>query len=338
MLGPLPTVFAGLEPSASREAEALLEDLSLPSSAPVIAQGEEDRALAFIERGAVRIMDGATHIGTAGVRDMLGEIELFGGMPRIASAVSASPVSLRVLSFENYLRLCELGNPAIYNIERFAQRRIIDRLRWMLQGVAARAVGREIRLQPRGKGLLSRINDALTGRQLKQDEIVGVLQASPLFDWADPSVLAQLAAHFSIEHFEPEQVLAAQGRPGDKFYVVAEGNVESLLMLAPHQCEPIMQVEAGFAFGDIELSQNAPLSSTYICREPVTALSMNRAAYVDLFAMDDPVGSVLRQALLRNAVREVVAVQKAFVRNEQAHAARIDQDIGATPMASLWRN
>lgn len=338
MLGALPPSFAGLEPDDSQEAASYLQPLSLEAGELIMEQGETDYTLVFISQGSVQLMDGDTRVGGATTRDMLGEVELFGQIPRVCSVVASGPVHLLVLAYEHYLELCERGNPVVYNLERFAHRRLADRLKWLNEGIAERAGGTAFELHPRGKGLLGRLGSLLGGSRPPAIDAAAVLAASPLFSWADGALLQQLAEHFTVERFEPETLLCKQGEVGDRMHVIAEGHVDVCVMTGRSTAETVVRLGPGDAFGDATLPSNGPRSASCVCHEEVVTLTMTREKVGALFAADDPLGSVFRQALLKNLIRQMLATQPRYVALEHGQAARVEDTIRGTPVSTVWRD
>lgn len=337
-LGALPPAFAGLEPDDSSEAASCLQPLALDAGDLVMQQGEEDFTLAFVVQGAVQLTDNDVRVGGAGTRDMLGEVEIFSQTPRIQGAQASAPTHLLVLAHEHWLELCERGNPAVYNIERFSHRRIGERLRWLNEGIAERTKGMPFALHPRGKGLIGQLSKLLGGSRAPTVDATAVLQQSPLFSWADPAALADIARSFEVERFDAESVLCRQGEVGDKVYVIVDGKVDVVILIGSGAAETIATLNAGDAFGDASLAQNAPRSASCVCHEEVVALTMPREKYGELWAVNDPVGSVFRQAMLRNAIQQLVATQRRYVDLERGVTARTEETLRGTPVSSVWRD
>lgn len=338
MLGALPVAFAGLEPDDSQEAASFLQPISVEAGELIMEQGETDYTLVFISQGSVQLMDGDTRVGGATTRDMLGEIELFGQIPRMCSVVASGPCHLLVLAHEHYLELCELGNPAVYNIERAAHRRIAERIKWLNEGIAERTAGTPFELHPRGKGLLGRLGSLLGGSRAPALDAAAVLAASPLFSWADGALVQQIAESFTVERFDPESLLCKQGEVGDRLFLIAEGRVDVCVMIGQSSAETVARLGPGDAFGDATLAQNAPRTASCVCHEEVVTLTMSREKYGALFAADDPIGSVFRQAMLKNLIRQMIATQQRYTELERSQAARVEDTIRGTPVSTVWRD
>ena len=334
MLGALPPVFAGLEPRDAEEASSFLQYVGLEAGEPLMVQGEDDLTLAFVTSGAVQLTVDDIPIGNVGARDMLGELELFGQMPRVASAVASGPVHLGVLAYDHYLHLCDRGNPAAFNLERHAMRRISDRLRWFDDSIMERSRGIAFEIDDRPPGFLKRL---FQGRAPTID-VAGVLAESPLFDWAEGSLLHALAQDFTVHRFPAGHVLARQGAVAEQMFVIASGRVDLVLVTGPQSAEMLATLGRGQAVGEGSMAQHTPRSSTYVCRDEVVALRLDRAGYGGLFASDDAVGSTFRQGILRNMIALLLATQRRFLELEASRHGRGEQTLRGTPVNAMWRD
>jgi len=337
MLGALPTVFAGLEPDDSLEAAGFLQRVQLEPGEIIMGQGDEDLTMAFIQQGAVQLLDGDVRIGGAGAREMLGELELFGQIPRLATAQASGPVSVQVLAYEHYLELCERGNHAVFNLERQAHRRVSERVRYLNTGIAERSPGEPIDLRPRGTGLLSRL---FRSRRTAPPVDVGAeLARSELFNWAERAQVDAFAEDFNVEKFDAEQFLCQQGEDGDKMFIIVEGSVDVVVMVGKDRAERLTTLGAGHAFGDASMAQHTPRSASCVCHEDVLALTLARDRFDALFAVNDPIGSTFRQGVLRNMIAQVVAAQQRFVQLDGGSSGhRAEETFRGTPVSTVWRD
>lgn len=335
MLGALPPVFAGLDPADAEEASSFLQYVSLQAGEVLMEQGEEDLTMAFVTQGAVQLQVDEVPIGNAGTRDMLGEIELFGQLPRVASAFASGPVHLAVLAYEHYLHLCSQGNPAAFNLERFSIRKVSDRLRWFHDGILERGRGVAFDFDnQRAPGFLQR----LFRSKPPPVDVASVITTSPLFDWADTSVLYTLAQEFTVRQLPAGHVIARAGEVANDMYVIADGRVDMVLATGPASAEMLATLGPGQAVGESTLAQHTPRSATFVCRDEVLALHLDRGTYGGLFGSDDPVGSTFRQGVLRNMIALLLASQRRYVELETQRSATVDQMYRGTPLNSVWRD
>ncbi|MEN0067101.1 MAG: cyclic nucleotide-binding domain-containing protein [Myxococcota bacterium] len=335
MLGALPPVFAGLDPVATQEASGYLQRITLEGGEVVMGEGDDDYTLAFVEQGAAQLSVSGVHIGSAGAHHMLGELELFGQMPRVATAVASGPIQLLVLEHDHYIELCNRGNPAAFNLERHAIRRIGERMRWLDDGITDRSLGIAYVLpdvRPR-RGFLG----GLFSRRPPTVDAIGVLRASPLFDWADPAVVAALANEFTVERFRAGQVLCRQGEVATAMYILADGRADVILQTSGRTAEMIATLSPGQACGESGMLQMTPRSSTTVARDDVVALRLERPYFDQLVAIDDAIGTTFRQGLLRNMIALLLATQRRFVEIELA-GRPIEDTFRGSPVSTVWRD
>jgi hypothetical protein len=101
--------FAGLSDAESAILGSLLERVEAGPGDTIVRQGDEGDALYLIEAGEVDVVrrapDGAARVvDRLGAGDYFGEIAILTGSGRIADVVAATPVVLRRLDREDYVR------------------------------------------------------------------------------------------------------------------------------------------------------------------------------------------------------------------------------------------
>ncbi len=336
MLQALPPVFAGLEPDDVSVASNMLQPLTLNAGDVIMERGEEDTTVAFITSGAASIQVGDVRVGGAGARDVLGLVELFTGIPRVASVVASGPLQLLVLAPEAWMDLCENGHPVVYNIERAAIRRLSDRLRQYNQGIAERSRGEELKLHPKS-GLFARISKSLRGKAAPDVDAADVLQRSNLFSWAPGTILAEIGQSFTAERFDAEHILCRQDEDAERMWIVADGHVDVVLLTGQDRAEKLATLGPGEAFGDATMAMGTARTATCVTHEEGVALVLEREKYLELFSVDDQAGSVFRQGMVRNLVRQLLAAQERFVQLVAVDEHQEDM-IRGTPISSVWRD
>jgi MFS family permease len=156
-------------------------------------------------------------------------------------------------------------------------------------------------------GVFLPIIAALTStRLLRIDEAAGapgpelaLLRSTPIFAPLPATVLESVAGHLVPLHAEPGTVIVRQGDDGDRFYVVAEGELEvsadggALGVLGP-----------GGYFGEIALLRDSPRSATVTARTPVELFSLDR---------EDFLASVTGHAASAEAAEEIVGARLAGI-------------------------
>ena len=336
-LGALPPAFAGLDPADSQEASAYLQTFELAAGDLLMEQGEEDFTLAFIVQGAVQLLDGTTRVGGAGTRDMLGEVELFGQVPRSVTVEASSPTRLQVLAYEHWLELCERGNPAVFNIERFAYRRMGDRLRFLADAIGERSPGGQPYPDPPAKGLMGALSGLFSGGTPRVDP-ASVLAHSAMFDWASQEILEDIGRYYRVERAPARAALCRQGQVEERSYVIVDGQVDLMVGAGDGSAEVIASLGPGQAFGDTTMASNSPRPLSCICQTDTIVLTLERNNFATLFGADDPAGSVFRQSMLRNLVLQLLASQQRFVDLERMIEARTEAELRGSPSGMVWRD
>ncbi len=339
MFAALPPVFAGVSREAANEASSLLRQVEVGPGDAVMLEGESDTTLAFVVRGTAEQARGRLRVGSAGPRDLLGEVEVFAQCPRVCTVTAAGPLVLYALSPEGLSALCETANPVVYAIERAVHRRISDRIRLLDVTIGERASGEPFVIHPSRPSFM----DRWTGRNRKAEptaiDPAATLKAFPLFQWADPSWVGHLAEFSSVQHFEPETVLFRQGDDGDRMHLIVSGQVEVAIALENGRAERVAVLGPGHGLGDTALELGAPRTRTCVARTSVTTLSFDRRNYLQLFERNDPVGSVFRQAITQNLVLKFLATMDRFVAvQERWTMNHPDVNDRVAPMGGVWRD
>lgn len=334
MFTAMPPVFAGLTPSESQEAAHLLQQVEVPTGEAIMMEGENDQTLAFIGKGSVEVWMGETRVGIAGARDMLGEMELFYPMPRACSVTASHDTILQIFTPEAFTELCNRNNPVVYNIERYAIRRLSDRLATLNREITSRSEGGGLLHFDRSEpGLLARL---FKGRQNKvvSREPIDVLMDSDMFNWADSHMVAAVAEHFEPVTFEKDHIICEQGEESDEMWIIDQGEVEVVLVTDEDEDtgETVGRLGPGHAFGDASIAMQGERTATCVARTAVAALQMEREKYLGLHDSNDPIGSTFRQAMIRNLIVHLLTTTRRFVAL-QPSLAPPKADVGS----DVWR-
>ncbi|MEZ4316082.1 MAG: cyclic nucleotide-binding domain-containing protein [Myxococcota bacterium] len=337
MITALPPIFAGLEPDDQAQARSLLQPFRFGPGEIVMAQGEDDASVAFVTNGSLELLVEESKVGTAGPREIIGEMELFASCPRLATARAANTVDLLVLGPDQYVELCETGNPVVYKLEQQALRRVGDRLRQMDEAIAQMSDGEPFVLKPKGKGLFQRLNPFArdTGPKLDKTE---VLSTSELFSWAEANLLDELASNFSTASYGNDHRICVQGEPGEQMFVIAEGQVDIVLQVAEDRAERIATLGPGMAFGDSAIMHACPRTATCVARGDVNVLVMDRDHFMAIVDTTTLAASVFRQALIKNLVLQIDKSDQRFVFLDRQRAQAVEEMYKGTPVSSVWRD
>ena len=124
-------------------------------------------------------------------------------------------------------------------------------------------------------------------------EELGLLRGVPIFAPLPGTTLEQLAARLTSLRYEPGTEIVRQGDRGDRFYLVAEGEVE-----VSADGHPLSVLAPGDYFGEIALLHDVPRTATVRTRMPVVLYALDR---------EDFLAAVTGHALSRRAAETVVA-------------------------------
>ena len=106
------------------------------------------------------------------------------------------------------------------------------------------------------------------------------LKAFPILEDLDEEKLAELAPFFATETFETGREIVRQNDPGDKFYIIARGNVE--VWRTEEQSgntKRVAVLQAGDFFGEITLITGFPRTATVRALTVCTCISLERGQF-----------------------------------------------------------
>lgn len=87
------------------------------------------------------------------------------------------------------------------------------------------------------------------------------LRKCPVFGHQSPSELTEIAQKMAYEKYPSREVIFHQGDPGDKFYLIREGQAE-VLIAGPEGLKLVRTLEKGDIFGEMSLLNDQPRSAT----------------------------------------------------------------------------
>lgn len=110
------------------------------------------------------------------------------------------------------------------------------------------------------------------------------LQQIPLFAALDMAVLTTIADHFTAQFVNQGQIVFHQGDIGDRFYLIARGQVEVLIHNAQKMNQRIDAMSDGDHFGEMALIQEAPRNATIRTLTDCLFLTLPKRKFLDLLA------------------------------------------------------
>ena len=126
-----------------------------------------------------------------------------------------------------------------------------------------------------------------------------ILTSVPIFAPLPGTSLEHLAGRLVPLRIDPGDVIVRQGDKGDRFYIVAEGEVE-----VTEDGRPISELATGDYFGEIALIRDVPRTATVIARTPVVLYALER---------DDFLAAVTGHPTSAAAADDVVSARLAGV-------------------------
>jgi MFS family permease len=106
-------------------------------------------------------------------------------------------------------------------------------------------------------------------------EDLRILAAVPIFAPLPGGTLEHLAGRLTPMRLEPGTVVVREGDAGDRFYIVAEGEVE-----VSQDSTKLSELGAGDYFGEISLIRDIPRTATVTARTPVVLYALDREDFL----------------------------------------------------------
>jgi putative ABC transport system ATP-binding protein len=125
---------------------------------------------------------------------------------------------------------------------------------------------------------------------------VELLRHCPVFDGQPAEMLAEFAERMQPQSFAPGETVFSKGDPGDRFYVIAFGQVEVLPEVA--HSAPIFLGPGDF-FGEAALLTGNPRNATIVARKPTRTVFLNAADFARALRRSRTLESQLREVYSR---------------------------------------
>jgi hypothetical protein len=106
-------------------------------------------------------------------------------------------------------------------------------------------------------------------------EELRILASVPIFAPLPGGSLEHLATRLVPLRVDPGTVIVREGDPGDRFYIVAEGEID-----VSQDDKPVSGLEAGGYFGEISLMRDVPRTATVTARTPVVLYALDREDFL----------------------------------------------------------
>ncbi len=136
-----------------------------------------------------------------------------------------------------------------------------------------------------GEGLYTQLWQKQTGFTFSEGS--AQVQASrlkhyPIFENVDYQLLEEIASLFVTESYSADRVVVREGTPGNRFYLIARGQVAVEKDSADGTPKTICVLDDGDYFGEIALIKNIPRSATIRTLTPCVMLSLHRDIFQNL--------------------------------------------------------
>lgn len=107
------------------------------------------------------------------------------------------------------------------------------------------------------------------------EQVVSLLRRLPLFAPLPAPVIERLVANLIPVSVEPGTAFIVQGEPGDRFYVILEGEADVTV-----DGMPISVASTGDYVGEIALLRDSPRTATVTARTPMRLLALEREPFL----------------------------------------------------------
>jgi len=123
--------------------------------------------------------------------------------------------------------------------------------------------------------LASRVAKIDAAAVAPEAEELRILASVPIFAPLPGGSLEHLASRLVPLRVEPWTVIVREGDPGDRFYIVAEGEIE-----VRQDRRLVSELKAGGYFGEIALMRDVPRTATVIARTPAVLYALDREDFL----------------------------------------------------------
>ncbi len=134
------------------------------------------------------------------------------------------------------------------------------------------------------------------------------LQAIPLLSGLDRERLSKISDLLVSESYPRDRLVYSKGEPGDRFYLIARGEVEQILSHDGSRGGGVRKMSDGDYFGAQALLEAAPRQATIRTVAPTLLLSLGRRQFQQLLAGEPE----LRAAIEREASHRRIAHHNVF--------------------------
>jgi len=132
-----------------------------------------------------------------------------------------------------------------------------------------------------------------SGSAKKRSKYESFLASVSLLEGMEPYERSKIADALRTEKFKAGDCIVSQGDPGDKFFIVEEGEAIVTKSFVDGQIpQEVMQYKAGDYFGELALLHNEPRAANVFAKTEVKALVLDRRSFKRLLG---PLEDILRR-------------------------------------------
>ena len=146
--------------------------------------------------------------------------------------------------------------------------------------------------------VLRRIRAVDRDARLADPGDIALLRGTPIFEPLGPASIERVARNLIHVDAEPGMVVIREGDPGDRFYVIASGEVE----VSRHDV-PVAKLGPGDFFGEIALLRNIPRTATVAASGFASLRSLDRAQFLAAVT-GSPAGAVALGEVMDRRIAE----------------------------------
>jgi CRP-like cAMP-binding protein len=144
-----------------------------------------------------------------------------------------------------------------------------------------------------------------------------MLMDLPIFAGIDRSKLKLLAFTSERVHFDEKQEVFHQGDPGDRAYVVIEGEVDVILESAAGSTI-VATLGRNQLFGEMALLSKIPRTTTLRARTPLVLLSINQDVFMRMVEENSDIAIAMMRVLAERLASTLRDYGKVMAREKNA--------------------
>jgi ATP-binding cassette subfamily B protein len=187
----------------------------------------------------------------------------------------------------------------------------VDRI-FVLDGGRIVEQGRHAELMPRG-GVYAEMWRKQNGLEIGEDGTTASITAerlrlTPLLRDLEPELLEELTRRFGSEQVPADRLVLAEGDPGDRFYIIARGQVSVSKRDGVGGARVVGRLESGDHFGEVALLSDVPRTATVRTVTPSMFLTLQRAHFLELVERVPGLRSALESVQAQRTAAESPAV------------------------------